>query len=113
MKFLLVLLSVVVLFATAVPAVAGPGDPRLVNGILEWPRAVSNEPFIVVRGDDGVLYYVAVGAARHDASLTARGRVAVLGPEGRSCHESNAPGIGGGESVWAALRHLQGAGPAT
>src|SRR5437867_3716139 len=111
MKFLLVLLSVVVLFATAVPAVAGPGDPRLVNGILEWPRAVSNEPFIVVRGDDGVLYYVAVGAARHDASLTAGGRVAVLGLEGRSAHEINALGIGAGESVEAALGNLQGARP--
>src|SRR5207237_10672855 len=111
MKFLLVLLSVVVLLATAVPAVAGPGDPRLVNGILEWPRAVSNEPFIVVRGDDGVLYYVAVGAARHDASLTAGGRVAVLGLEGRSAHEINALGIGAGESVEAALGNLQGARP--
>src|SRR5438105_4348787 len=109
MKFLLVLLSVVVLFATAVPAVAGPGDPRLVNGILEWPRAVSNEPFIVVRGDDGVLYYVAIGAARRDASLAAGERVAVLGLEGRSAHEINALGIGAGESVEAALANLQGA----
>src|SRR5205085_1144995 len=109
--FLLVLLSVVVLFATAVRAIAGPGDPRLVTGILEGPPAVSNEPFIVVRGDDGVLYYVAVGAARHDASLTAGGRVAVLGLEGRSAHEINALGIGAGESVEAALGNLQGARP--
>jgi hypothetical protein len=111
MKFFLVLLGVVVLFATAVPAVAGPGDPRLVNGILEWPRAVSNEPFVVVRGDDGVLYYVAIGAARHDASLAAGGRVVVLGLEGRTAHEINALGIGAGESVEAALANLQGARP--
>src|SRR5919201_2973153 len=108
-KVLLVLLGGIVLFAAVGPAVAGSGDPRLVNGILEWPRTVSNEPFIVVRGDDGVMYYVAIGAARHDPSLAAGGRVAVLGLEGRSAHEINALGIGAGESVEAALANLQGA----
>src|SRR5919201_1263784 len=111
-KVLLVLLGGIVLFAAVGPAVAGSGDPRLVNGILEWPRTVSNEPFIVVRGDDGVMYYVAIGAARHDPSLAAGGRVAVLGLEGRSAHEINALGIGAGESVEAALANLQGARPA-
>jgi hypothetical protein len=112
MKSFLVLVGLVSVLAPLAPALAGPGDPRLVNGVLEWPRAVTNEPFVVVRGDDGVLYYVGIAAARRDAALTAGARIAVLGLEGRTPHEISALGVGAGESVEAALANLQGARPA-
>lgn len=109
MKSSLTCVALVVVLAACAAAFAGPGDPRLVNGVLEWPRAVTNEPFIVVRGDDGALYYVTIAAARREATLGAGGRVAVLGLEGRTAHEISALGIGAGDSVESALANLQGA----
>jgi hypothetical protein len=106
-SFRLVLASVLLL---AVPALAGAGagDPRLVNGVLEWPRVVTSEPFVIVRGDDGVLYYVAVGTARRHGALTAGARVSVLGTEGRTAHELSAFAVGSGPTTDAALAQLQG-----
>lgn len=98
----------VILIMSPLVAVAGPGDPRLVNGVLEWPRAVTNEPFVIVRGDDGVLYYIGVAAARRDGAVTAGARVSVLGIEGRSAHEITAVGFGSGATPEAALAQLQG-----
>ena len=113
MKSSLTFLAVfVVVLAAHAAAIAGPGDPRLVNGVLEWPRALTNEPFVVVRGDDGPLYYVTITAARRDATLTVGGRIAVLGLEGRTSHEITALGIGVGDSAESALANLQGAKPA-
>jgi hypothetical protein len=108
----IVLVVIVVVLAAHAAAIAGPGDPRLVNGVLEWPRALTNEPFIVVRGDDSVLYYVTIAAARRDATLTGGARIAVLGLEGRTPHEITALGVGAGDSVESALASLQGAKPA-
>lgn len=96
------------LLLSALVASAGPGDPRLVNGVLEWPPAVASEPFVVVRGDDGVLYYVAIAAARRDSAVTAGSRISVLGMEGRNPHELTAVGIGSGATAEAALAQLQG-----
>ena len=63
MKFSAIALTLSVVLASA--AVAAPGDPRLIQGTLEWPPAVSSgEPFIVVRGDDGRVYYADVMAAQ-------------------------------------------------
>ena len=76
-------LACITLAATPLIAIAAPGDPRLVNGVLEWPRTVTNESFVIVRGDDGVLYYVGLAATRRDGTVTAGARVAVLGIEGR------------------------------
>src|SRR5437879_3805389 len=112
MKAFVVLLTVAFVLVAHVVAVAGPGDPRLVNGVLEWPRTVTNEPFLVVRGDDGVLYYVGISAARRDGPLAAGARVAVLGLEGRAANEITALGVGAGETTETALAHLQGARPA-
>ena len=50
--------------------------------MLEWPSVVANEPFVIVRGDDGVLYDVGVTAARRVGAVTAGARVSVLGIEG-------------------------------
>ena|SRR5438034_2366473 len=38
-------------------AMAAPGDPCTVRGTLEWPASLSADPFVVVRADDGRLYY--------------------------------------------------------
>src|SRR5439155_1431715 len=75
MKAFVVLLTVAFVLVAHVVAVAGPGDPRLVNGVLERPRTVTNEPFLVVRGDDGVLYYVGIAASRRDGPHAARAKV--------------------------------------
>src|SRR5256885_17187068 len=112
MRAFVVLLTVVLVLIAHVVAVAGPGDPRLVNGVLEWPRTVTNEPFLVVRGDDGVLYYVGIAAARRDGPLAAGARVAVLGLEGRAANEITALGVGAGETTETAPAHPQGARPA-
>src|SRR5260370_11807706 len=91
MKAFAILLTVALVLVAHVVAVAGPGDPRLVNGVLEWPRTVTNEPFLVVRGDDGVLYYVGIAAARRDGPLAGGARVSVLGLEGPAAHQATAP----------------------
>jgi hypothetical protein len=107
--FVMCLAILLVVLAANAAALAGPGDPRFVSGVLEWPRAVMNEPFLVVRGDDGGLYYVAITTARRDATLVAGARVAVLGLEGRTAHEINALGVGAGDSIESALANLTAA----
>jgi hypothetical protein len=109
MKSARLVLACITLAATPLIAVAAPGDPRLVNGVLEWPRTVTNESFVIVRGDDGVLYYVGLAATRRDGTVTAGARVSVLGIEGRNAHEITAVGFGSGATSEAALAQLQGA----
>ena len=92
-------------------AAAGPGDPRLVSGVVEWPAILTNEPFVIVRGNDAVLYYVSVAATRRDSTVTAGSRIAVLGLEGRHRHEINAVGIGSGATAEIALAQLQDVRP--
>src|SRR2546429_7217153 len=106
MQAFVVLLSVALVLVAHVVAVAGPGDPRLVNGVLEWPRTVTNESFVIVRGDDGVLYYVGLAAPGRDGAVTAGARVSVLGIEGRSAHEITAVGFGSGATPEAPLAQL-------
>jgi len=103
------LAACVALLVCGIPLIAraGSGDPRLVNGVLEWPAVVTNEQFVIVRGDDGVLYYVGIAAARREAGVTAGSRIAVVGLEGRSPHEVTAIGVGTGSTAEAALVQLQ------
>jgi len=96
----------VAMLATPMIAGAGAGDARLVNGVLEWPAVVTNEPFVIVRGDDGGAYYVAVGATRREASVKAGTRVVVIGLEGRTPHEISAVGFGSGPNPEAAMAEL-------
>jgi hypothetical protein len=96
------------LCGTPMFARAGSGDPRLINGVVEWPAAVTNEPFVIVRGDDGVVYSVGIAAARREGAITAGGRISVLGLEGRGPHEITAVGVGSGPSAEAAFALLQG-----
>lgn len=109
MRFLLTSALVLVM---AAPAVAAPGDPRLMHGTLEWPPALSAEPFVIVRGDDGRLYYVDVSAAqrRGPGALTGGARVALLGIEGTKAQEITALAIGAGDAA-ALVRAITG-GPA-
>jgi len=107
-RLLCVCATVLILAAPSIVG-AGAGDPRLVNGVLEWPAIVTNEAFLIVRGDDGVLYYVGIAAARREGAVTAGSRVSVLGLEGRSPHEITAVGVGSGPNAEAALAQLQSA----
>jgi len=83
------------------PAHAAPGDPRLVQGILEWPTKLTVEPFLVIRTSDGQWLYTDVRAARHleSAPLTAGTRVTVLGREATRPFEITAAALGAGDAA--------------
>ncbi len=100
MKRFLALALAIIGLATG-PAIAAPGDPRVVQGTLEWPRSLSAEPFIIIRGADGRLYYADVSAAqrRGSGALTAGSRVAVLGVEGNRPFEMAALAFGPGDAT--------------
>lgn len=104
MKFSAVALAFSVVFAG--PAVAAPGDPRLIQGVLEWPHALTGgEPFIVMRADDGRVYYADVMAAqRHvHAAPSAGSHIALLGLEGTKPHEIIALALGSGDAATLSL----------
>jgi hypothetical protein len=84
-------------------SLAAPGDPRVVLGVLQWPSTLGREPFVVVRGDDGVDYVADVSSAqrRGERPLTAGSRVSVMGVEGRRSYEVTAILIGMGEAAIA------------
>ena len=88
-------------------AAGGAGDPRLVSGTVEWPAVLTNEPFVIVRGNDGAVYYVALTATRREGTVTAGTHISVLGLEGRHRHEITAVGIGTGPTAEIALAQLQ------
>jgi len=99
----IVALSVAVLVASA--AHAAPGDPRLIQGVLEWPAKLTAEPFVVIRTDDGRWYYTEIKSAKRLESgpLTSGGRVAILGTEAAKPHEITAIAVGSGDAAGLAL----------
>ena len=99
MKRSLVALALLGLSAGA--AVAATGDPRVLQGTLEWPATVTSEPFVVMRGDDGKLYYadISVAQRRTPDPLRAGSRMAVLGVEGSRPYEIAAIAIGAGDAT--------------
>jgi hypothetical protein len=104
MKFSAIALAFSVVLAG--PAVAAPGDPRLIQGALEWPPALSGgETFIVIRGDDGRVYYADVMAAqRHvQGALSAGSLISLLGREGTKPHEIIAVALGSGDAAALSL----------
>jgi len=96
MKAVFAAASVLVL---AAPAMAAPGDPHTLRGNLEWPAALSAEPFIVVRGDDGRVYYADVSGARRMTQGTIAGHVSLTGIEGNHPYEIAAVAVGAGDSA--------------
>jgi hypothetical protein len=98
-----VLLTLASLLLLTEVAAAAPGDPRLLKGTLEWPATLATEPIAVVRGDDGVLYYVeASSAERLGAPIT--GRVSVVAIEGMKPQELSAVIIGSGDSALTSVQ---------
>jgi len=98
MKLFATVLTLTLLLAG--PALATPGDPRLIQGTLEWPPALTgSEPFVVLRGDDARAYYVDVTAARRqgEGALTAGSRMTLVGLEGTKSHEIVAVAFGSGD----------------
>ena len=89
--------TALLLFAGA--AMAAPGDPRALRGTLEWPATLSAEPFIVVRGEDGRLYYADVSRARRMTGGAITGAVSLVAVEGNQPHELSAVVVGAGDSA--------------
>lgn len=99
MKRSLVVLAILGLSAGA--ASAAPGEPRVLQGTLEWPATVANEPFVVLRGEDGRLYYADISGAqrRTPDPMRAGSRIAVVGVEGARPHEIAAIAVGAGDAA--------------
>jgi hypothetical protein len=108
MTRLLIALCLALLFA--IPAFAAPGDPRFLQGTVEWPGALTGEPVMIVRGDDGRVYVADVGGARRQGAEPVRvgGRVALLVLEGAKPHDVTAIVIGAGDAVTLARALSQG-----
>ena len=96
MKTALIATALIVL---AGPALAAPGDPRIVRGTLEWPATLSAEQFIVVRGDDGHSYYADVSSAKRMTPDSITGRISMVGVEGTQPYEIAAVVVGSGDSA--------------
>jgi hypothetical protein len=111
MKRILFTLALVALPAGV--ALAAPGDPRVVQGSLEWPATLAAEPFVILRAEDGRLHYVDIAGAqrRIPGTLTAGTRMAVLGVEGTRPHELAAIAFGPGEASALGLT-VPGSAPA-
>jgi hypothetical protein len=95
------LVALAILGLSAATAGAAPGDPRVVQGTLEWPATLGNEPFVVMRGEDGRLYYTDISAAQRRTTdpMTSGSHMAVLGVEGGRPHEIAAIAIGSGDAA--------------
>src|SRR5438034_115198 len=76
---LLIVMTITFVFTSF--AHSAPGEPRLVQGVLEWPARLTAEPFVVVHTEDGRWYYAEIETAKHLAStpLTPGMRVSILG----------------------------------
>lgn len=95
------LVALAVSIALGSSALAAPREPRLIQGTLEWPPALSGgESFIVLRGDDGRVYYADVAAAqrRVQGDVGAGSQVTILGLEGTRPHEVSAVALVSGDA---------------
>jgi hypothetical protein len=108
MNRLLIAICFVLLFA--IPALAAPGEPRFLQGTVEWPAALNGEPVMIVRGDDGRVYSADVSGARRQGPEVVRvgGRVALLVIEGARPHDVTAIVIGAGDAASLARALSQG-----
>jgi len=99
--------------AVASAAHAAPGDPVALRGTLAWPPTLANEPFAVVRADDGRFVYADLTAARRGGVMEAGARLSLLGVEGSRPHEVAAVAVGPGDSVVAMPPAEPSASPST
>ncbi len=101
MVFTLKSLSFGLALLVAIPAYAAPGDPRFLQGTVEWPAVLTGEPVVIVRGDDGYVYSADVDGARRQGAEVVHvgGRVVLLVLEGTRPHEVTAIVIGTGDAV--------------
>jgi hypothetical protein len=92
---------VLVLVGSVVAVCANPGDPVTMRGTLAWPAVLANEPFVVVRSDDGRFYYADVTAAqrRANTALRAGDRISFVGVPGSRTHEVVVMALGREESA--------------
>ena len=104
------LIALAILGLSAGAADAAPGDPRVLQGTLEWPAIVANEPFVVMRGEDGRLYYADISAAQRRTAdpMRSGSRMAVLGVEGARPHEIAAIAVGAGDAASLGLSPAPG-----
>jgi len=100
---LLVVMTITFVFTSF--AHSAPGEPRLVQGVLEWPARLTAEPFIVVHTEDGRWYYAEIKTAKHleSAPLTSGMRVSILGTEAKNPYEINAIALGSGDAAALAM----------
>jgi len=103
MKALLVALALLLVGGVGTIS-ANPGDAVAVRGTLAWPAILANEPFVVVRADDGRFYYADVTAAqrRGTVALQAGSRIALFGAEGARPHELTVTALGPDDSAASA-----------
>jgi hypothetical protein len=106
-----VLIAILLGAILTAPVSAAPGDPRLVQGTLEWPATLTREPVIVVRGDDGQVYLCEVTepVRQRADGLRAGGRIAILGLEATRSHELTTIAVGAGDTAALALALSQAA----
>ena len=83
--------------------VAGPGDPRVLRGVLAWSPGAEGAAFLVVRGDDGRHYVADVSAAQRRGTVNVGDRLSLVGVEGPHPWEMSAIVMGAGDSALAAL----------
>jgi hypothetical protein len=103
--------ALILSLALAGPALAAPGDPRLIEGTLEWPPTLAGgELFVVLHGDDGRVYSADVMAAQRELPgvLNAGSRLTLLGLEGVKSHEIVAVALGSGNATALSLTLAQG-----
>lgn len=100
---LLVVMTITFVFTSF--AHSAPGEPRLVQGVLEWPARLTAEPFVVVHTEDGRWYYAEIKTAKHleSAPLTSGMRVSILGTEAKNPYEINAIALGSGDAAALAM----------
>ncbi len=79
-----VLIALMLVALSVAPARGAPGDPRLVDGTLVWPPALGTERVIILRDDDGRVFYGDITSARRLTAgpITAGMRLAFAGVEG-------------------------------
>src|SRR5262249_54351467 len=108
---LLVVMTITFVFTSF--AHSAPGEPRLVQGVLEWPARLTAEPFVVVHTEDGRWYYAEIKTAKHleSAPLTSGMRVSILGTEAKNPHEINAIALGSGDAAALAMALMPLVGP--